>query len=68
MLQCFHRLQTLGHSAQPSLIQHAILTKGKLGEELIGEIVCMMRWQTDNHFWHLGSNELKRYFSSTAKT
>lgn len=42
-------------------IHDAIITKEKLGKELIGEIVCLMREKTANEYWQLGSKELKRY-------
>ena len=42
-------------------IHDAIITKEKLGVELMSEIEQLMRDQTGNRYWRLGANQLKRY-------
>jgi len=42
-------------------IHDAIITKEKLGVELMSEIEQLMRDQTNNDYWRLGSKQLKRY-------
>jgi hypothetical protein len=42
-------------------IHDAIITKEKLGVELMSEIEQLMRDQTNNGYWRLGAKQLKRY-------
>lgn len=49
-------------------IHDAIITKQKCGVELASEIEQLMREQTDNDYWRLGSKELKRYATLKPKT
>ena len=45
-------------------IHDAIITKEKLGVELLSEIEQFMREQTGNRYWRLGAKQLKRYASA----
>ena len=45
-------------------IHDAIITKEKLGVELLSEIEQLMRAQTGNRYWRLGAKQLKRYASA----
>ena len=45
-------------------IHDAIITKEKLGVELMSEIEQLMRAQTGNRYWRLGAKQLKRYASA----
>lgn len=45
-------------------IHDAIITKEKLGVELMSEIEQLMRDQTGNRYWRLGAKQLKRYASA----
>ena len=45
-------------------IHDAIITKEKLGVELLSEIEQLMREQTGNRYWRLGAKQLKRYASA----
>lgn len=45
-------------------IHVAIITKEKLGVELLSEIEQLMRAQTGNRYWCLGAKQLKRYASA----
>jgi hypothetical protein len=45
-------------------IHDAIVTKEKLGVELLSEIEQLMRAQTGNRYWRLGAKQLKRYASA----
>lgn len=45
-------------------IHDAIITKEKLGVELMSEIELLMREKTHNQYWRLGAKELKRYASA----
>jgi hypothetical protein len=42
-------------------IHDAIITKEKLGVELMSEIEQLMRDQTNNDYWRMGAKQLKRY-------
>jgi len=42
-------------------IHDAIITKEKLGVELLSEIEQLMRDETNNDYWRLGAKQLKRY-------
>jgi hypothetical protein len=42
-------------------IHDAIITKEKLGVELMSEIEQLMRDETGNRYWRLGATQLKRY-------
>ena len=49
-------------------IHDAIITKEKLGVHLKSEIEQLMRDETGNCYWSLGSKELKRYATPSQKT
>ena len=49
-------------------IHDAIITKQKLGVELVSEIELLMRERTSNEYWRLGAKELKRYGTPNPKT
>jgi hypothetical protein len=48
-------------------IHDAIITKEKLSVHLKSEIEQLMRDETGNRYWSLGSKELKRYATPTSK-
>jgi hypothetical protein len=49
-------------------IHDAIITKERLGVEFTSEIEQLMRDETDNEYWRLGTKQLKRYATSDPKT
>jgi hypothetical protein len=48
-------------------IHDAIITKERLGVEFTSEIEQLMRDETDNDYWRLGTKKLKRYATSDPK-
>ena len=49
-------------------IHDVIITKEKLGVELTHAIEQLMRDETDNDYWQLGTKQLKRYTKPKLKT